>query len=88
MNAQELYNQRMTRVLDAVALKKPDRVPLIPQPEAFPIFYAGLTMQECMEDYYKVGPALDKFYRDFSRDRSRMGPESYLSGCGDGRLRN
>lgn len=87
MNAQELYNQRMTRVLDAVALKKPDRVPLIPQPEAFPIFYAGLTMQECMEDYYKVGPALDKFYRDFPEidlgwGPSLIYPDAVMDACG------
>ena len=62
---QEQYNRRLTRVMKAVRLETPDRVPLIPQPQAFPVYYSGLTMQECMEDYRKVGPALDKFYRDF-----------------------
>ena len=70
----ELYNKRLKRVMDAVELKKPDRVPLIPQPQAFPIYYSGLTMQECMYDYHKVGPALDKFYADFPEMDLGWGP--------------
>ena len=64
----QLYDERLKRVMDAVALRKPDRVPLIPQLQAFPMYYAGLPIKEAMYDYRKVGPALDKFYADFQPD--------------------
>ncbi len=66
--AQDLYNQRVKRVRDAVQLKEPDRVPLMPVMEAFPVYYAGLTIQEAMEDYHKLEAAFDKFFRDFQPD--------------------
>ncbi len=65
---QDLYNQRVKRVRDAVQLKEPDRVPLMPVMEAFPVYYAGLTIQEAMEDYHKLEAAFDKFFRDFQPD--------------------
>ena len=67
-NPQELYNERWTRVTDAVALKRPDRVPLIPQIEAIPEYYSGITIKEAMYDYRKAGEALDRFYVDFQPD--------------------
>ena len=77
----KLYAERMKRVLDAVALKEPDRVPIIPQPEAFPMFYAGVSIEEAMHDYRKVGPALDSFYADFQPDLG-WGPDlMYFSGA-------
>lgn len=83
----ELYARRAKRVEDAIALKEPDRIPLIVQPLAFPVYYAGLTMQECMEDYRKVGPALDRFYNDFPQIDLGWGPrlifpDSVLRACG------
>ena len=51
---QELYDERLKRVHDAIALRVPDRVPLIPVIEAFPMYYSGITIQEAMnEDVYK-----------------------------------
>ncbi len=64
----ELRRERMERVTDAVALRVPDRVPLIPQFEAFPMYYSGLTIRDAMNDYRKVAGALDRCYADFQPD--------------------
>jgi hypothetical protein len=64
----ELYRERWSRVMDAVALKKPDRVPLIPQIEAVAEYYSGITVREAMYDYRKAAAALDRFYADFQPD--------------------
>ena len=68
MTPEELYFQRLNRVLDSVSLKKPDRIPLIPQFEAFPLFYAGNSIQSAMYNYKKVGQSLDRFYEEFQPD--------------------
>lgn len=67
-NSEKLYNERLKRVMDVVQLKEPDRVPLMPVMEAFPVYYAGLTIQEAMYDYYKLEEAFDKFFTDFQPD--------------------
>ena len=42
------YDARLKRVMDAAALKEPDRVPLAPVFQAFPIYYANTcTVQDC-----------------------------------------
>ena len=67
MTLEEEYNARLKRVADAVALKEPDRVPIVPQVQAFPLQLAGITVQECMEDYHKANEAYDVFYTRFIR---------------------
>ncbi len=42
----ELYQQREKRVLDAIALSKPDRVPVVVFFAFFPARYCGMTVQE------------------------------------------
>ncbi|KLU60610.1 methylcobalamin:coenzyme M methyltransferase [Peptococcaceae bacterium CEB3] len=66
--AKQQYQASLNRVLDAIKLKEPDMVPLIPVVEAFPYYYAGVTIQESMYDYQKAAAALDKFYADFHPD--------------------
>jgi len=39
----ELYQERLQRVKDVVALKVPDRVPIVSPVQAFTYFYAGVT---------------------------------------------
>ena len=64
----EQYQARLKRVMDAVNLKEPDRVPIAPVIEAFPAYYSGTTIEEMMYDYDKAAKALDKFYSDFTPD--------------------
>jgi len=56
--AEKSYKARVTRIKDAVQLKKlPDRVPVFPFVGFFPAIYAGITHQEAMYDYEKLSMA-------------------------------
>lgn len=65
---EQIYNARLKRVKDAIALREPDRVPIVPVIESFPIHYAGRTIKECMYDWNVMGECLDKFYEKFQPD--------------------
>ena len=52
---QELYEEREKRVKDAVALKTPDRVPVVVSMGFLPARYSGMTIQEIMYDPDIVG---------------------------------
>ncbi|MEL7567093.1 MAG: uroporphyrinogen decarboxylase family protein [Dehalobacterium sp.] len=66
---EELYNESLKRVNDAIALKAPDRVPIIPVIQAFPMYYSGVTIKDAMYDYReKATLAFDKFFEDFKPD--------------------
>lgn len=62
------YKARLQRVMDAVRLKKPDRVPIARVVEAFPMYFANITIEEAMYDYEKVSKAYDHFYAHFKPD--------------------
>jgi len=62
------YLTRFQRVRDAVALKEPDRVPIVPVFQAFPVYYGGGTVQKCMEDWNEAGKCYDVFYSHFKPD--------------------
>jgi len=70
-SAEELYEERLKRSLDAMQLKLPDTVPVIPIIQAFPMYYAGITIQESMEDISKAAEAWDKFLADFDPDMTQ-----------------
>ena len=40
------YEERMNRINTAIALKEPDRVPIIPFAQCYPVLHAGHTMAE------------------------------------------
>ena len=67
--AEKAYKERVTRLKDAIQLKKlPDRVPIIPIVSFFPAFYGGVTPQEAMYDYEKLAEATKKYVLDFEPD--------------------
>ncbi|MBA7561785.1 hypothetical protein ES708_03428 [subsurface metagenome] len=67
--AEKAYKERVTRLKDAIQLKKlPDRVPVIPMLSFFPAFYAGITPQEAMYDYDKLYAAGKKYLLGFEPD--------------------
>lgn len=74
--AEKAYQKRANRIKDAIQLKVPDRVPVIPAIGFFPAYYAGITIQEAMYDVDKVCQAWRKYTFDFA-------PDVY-SGCGYG----
>lgn len=76
------YDARWKRVEDATKLVEPDRVPLVPLIQAFPMYYSGITIKEAMHEHEKAGAAFDAFYNDFKPDLAwdpiLMVPARYL----------
>ncbi len=68
------YEQRVQMIKDVVQVKKPTRVPVCPTVGFYPFAYAGVTAQEAMYDYDKLGYALTKFHADFLPDSLSSAP--------------
>jgi len=67
--AEKVYKERVTRLKDAIQLKKlPDRVPVFPMLSFFPAFYGGINTQEAMYDYEKLAEATRKYVLDLEPD--------------------
>jgi hypothetical protein len=67
--AEKEYKARVTRLKDAIQLKKkPDRVPVVPMTGFFPAFNAGMTPYDVMYDYDKLFAAWQKYVMDFQPD--------------------
>lgn len=75
--AEAEYKARVQRLVDAIKMEKvPDRVPVLPLPNMFPVFYYGITVQEAMYEYDKCFAAFKKFVLDYQPDATMgcMGP--------------
>jgi hypothetical protein len=67
--AEAAYKTSITRIKDAVQLKKtPDRVPITLLPSMFPFTNAGMTVQEAMYDYDRCAAAFKKFILEYKPD--------------------
>jgi hypothetical protein len=67
--AEKAYKERVTRIKDAVQLKKrPDRTPVFPIVGFFPGAYSGMTPRQAMYDYDKLYAAWKKYILDFAPD--------------------
>jgi len=66
--AEKGHKQRAQMLIDVIQLKKPERVPVIPWWGVYPAHYAGVTVQEIMYDYEKLGETFRKFNADFLPD--------------------
>lgn len=64
----ELYQEREKRVQDAIALKVPDRVPILGSFQTFPAYHYGITAAEAFNDYDKANELYDRLYADFEPD--------------------
>ncbi len=62
------YTERVRLFRDAIQLNKPTRVPLHFFSGFYAIRYAGLTVEEAMYDYEKLGAAMKQFNADFMPD--------------------
>ncbi|MCL2121956.1 MAG: hypothetical protein FWH28_06880 [Clostridiales bacterium] len=67
---QKKYDEKLKRIKDATALKEPDRVPICPVPELYPIYNAGYTVAEVIYDtsLQKSRNAAIKYLTDFDPD--------------------
>lgn len=67
-DAEKAYKGRVTRIMDAVNMKKPDRVPVFPMTGFFPAYYAGFTPRDVMYDYDKLMSSFKKYVLDMQPD--------------------
>lgn len=72
--AEKAYQERVQMIKDVVQLKKPVRVPVCPTVGFYPFAYAGVTPEEAMYDYEKMGFALKKYHQDFLPDSQASSP--------------
>jgi hypothetical protein len=66
--AETSYKERVTRLIDAISLREPDRVPVIANSGHVPARYCGYTIKEVMYDSAKVVKAWRKYVNDFDHD--------------------
>ncbi|HSV49597.1 MAG TPA: hypothetical protein VLH35_04710, partial [Candidatus Acidoferrales bacterium] len=64
----DLYKQREKRLLDAIALREPDRIPIVPLFAFFNCYYSGITPREAYENPDKAIQAWRKTIYDFEPD--------------------
>jgi hypothetical protein len=65
---EELYQERVKRCLDVVALKETDRVPVFGPYQLYPYTFAGVTFKDAMNDYALAREACHKFRNHFQPD--------------------
>ena len=63
--AEQLYKARVTRLIKAIKLEEPDRVPVMLPTGNFPAYYAGYDYRKMMYDYDAMRQAWIKFMDDF-----------------------
>jgi hypothetical protein len=78
-DAGKAYRERTRRIADAVLLKKPDRIPLMPMWEFFYAKYAGYTCEEVMYDAAKAEDSVVKTVTDLQPD-GFQGPIFFMTG--------
>jgi hypothetical protein len=77
--AERLYRERVARLIDAIKLKEPDRVPVVFNPGHIPARYSGYTVRDVMYDAEKLAKAWEKYINDFELD---VLPGAALVRCG------
>lgn len=65
----KLYAERQKRFLDAVALKKPDQVPLMPLVDFFPARLAGMSAKDVMYNPEMMTRAWTMYHEEFQPDQ-------------------
>ncbi len=70
LEAQKRYNEKVARVEAAIALKEPDRVPMMPSAALFPMMDAGYTVAEVIYDttLEKMTRSVVKYLEEFDPD--------------------
>lgn len=66
--AENAYKERVQRILDAIDMKKPDRVPVIPMAGFFGAYISGMTPYDVMYDYDKLVSSTSKYILEYQPD--------------------
>ncbi len=64
----DAYRERVGIIRDALALRRPARVPICPMFGVYPLAYSGVTVHEAMYDYDRFDEAWRRFHTDFLVD--------------------
>ena len=67
-DAEKLYRERVQRIIDAIKLKEPDRIPTLTGVGHAPARYAGYTVKEVMYDPEKLIKAWTKYMKEIEQD--------------------
>jgi hypothetical protein len=62
------YNERLTRMIKAIKMEIPDRVPIHLAASSFVAYNAGYTYKDLLYDYSLIKPAWIKFLEEFEQD--------------------
>lgn len=62
------YEERLKRINDAIALKEPDRVPIVPYAQCYPVLHIGHTMAEALYDTSVAKEAIRKYLLEYEPD--------------------
>ena len=76
--AEKKYQARATRMIKAIKMEIPDRVPVHIPSGSIVAYNAGFTLEEVQYNYEKIKPAWIKFLQDYDQD-SASGP-GFFSG--------
>ncbi len=72
--AEALYKARVTRLIKAIKLEEPDRVPVMLPVGNYPAYYGGSDFKTVMYDYAELRRTWLKFMDDFGDMDTFMGP--------------
>ena len=78
--AEQGYKARLTRIIRAIRVEEPDRVPCILPAGQFPAPNAGITVRTAMYDYEEMKRAWRKFLYEFDGDTCVIPGVSVTSG--------
>jgi hypothetical protein len=77
----KLYEERLNRIVKAMQLEEPDRVPLIPPEEGYWVGpYAGYTVADVTYDYSLLAKSWEKVFTDFPEWDAAYAPYCVWSG--------
>lgn len=68
MHQNSKYDEKMTRLDDAIALREPDRVPFAPKMSLFYCSAYGISTYDIMKDFRLAEPAIRSYIQDFDPD--------------------
>ena len=75
------YDARLKRINDAIALKEPDRVPIAPFAQCYPILHSGHTMAEALYDTNVAKEGIRKYLLEYEPDMG-LGYKDIFAGQG------
>jgi len=66
--AEQIYQERVRRFIDAICLRESDRVPVVLPVASYPAYHAGTTLKSMIYDYDELRRVWYKFIADFELD--------------------